>query len=69
MSKKTDYTTLADGFLAKAAEAKGEARSVLLAIEAGWRRLALACFDTAFGPEPVEPRTPPRLRLARSRHQ
>jgi hypothetical protein len=69
MSKKTDYTTLADGCLAKAAEAKGEARLVLLGIEAGWRRLALACFDTAFGPEPVERRTPPRLRLARAWHR
>ncbi len=63
MSKKTDYAALADGCLVRANGAEGEARLALLGVEAGWRRLAFACYDTAFGPDTVDAAGPPRLRL------
>ena len=49
MSKKSDYAAMADDCRRMAGEADGGAKLALLDKEAGWRRLALACYDTAFG--------------------
>lgn len=66
MSKRTDYAALADGCLARAAQAVDGAPLGLLQFEAGWRRLTLAFYDSAFGLDAVDPARLPGIRLAGS---
>ena len=66
MSKRSEYAARADACRRLAADADGRARLSLLKTEAEWRRLAVACYDTAFGADPKRPSAAtPCVRLGR----